>query len=200
MFQRRHKICQLLGGTLHLTRRPWPKVVAWIEFILYIASLSISLPARQAINDLINLLKAENVTVISSESFDEDPTNQVANLKVNRAMYRAPSLSYCGNLQFNNMSIGWKLAVLLKRFRTRTVTRTDPWSHTFTYPQNSGQFLCSATQNLHMVPCFGPYKNAFHGKRWNICLKLCWVSLKLTKMAYSFLNITIHSYVFPCNV
>ncbi|XP_038073128.1 uncharacterized protein LOC119741448 isoform X2 [Patiria miniata] len=34
-----------------------------------------------AINDMINLLKAENITLISSESFDEDPTNQVANLK-----------------------------------------------------------------------------------------------------------------------
>ncbi|XP_033638560.1 uncharacterized protein LOC117299207 [Asterias rubens] len=34
-----------------------------------------------AIDDMINLLNEENITVISSESFDEDPTNQIANLK-----------------------------------------------------------------------------------------------------------------------
>ena len=33
---------------------------------------------------MINLLKADNITVISSESFDEDPTNQIANLKVKK--------------------------------------------------------------------------------------------------------------------
>lgn len=38
----------------------------------------------QSIDDLLTRLKDNNITVISSESFDEDPTNQVENLKVRK--------------------------------------------------------------------------------------------------------------------
>ena len=31
---------------------------------------------------MVNLLKTEDIDLISSESFDEDPINQIANLKV----------------------------------------------------------------------------------------------------------------------
>ncbi|KAJ8044810.1 Gamma-aminobutyric acid type B receptor subunit 1 [Holothuria leucospilota] len=36
----------------------------------------------QTIADLLMQLKQKNITIISSESFDEDPTNQLENLKV----------------------------------------------------------------------------------------------------------------------
>lgn len=36
----------------------------------------------QAIDDLLTLLKEENITVVTSESFAENPRNQVENIKV----------------------------------------------------------------------------------------------------------------------